>query len=371
MAEIQPIRQKWKGTMTDRDRFNAQMHYRPIDRTFHMEFGYWDENFTEWEMFRKNGIRSNGEADVFFQFDRLCVIGGSWWMEPPFPYQVVEETADTRIIMNGDGLLAEVPRDAHDTIPHFLKATVCTPDDWKRVKAERFRPEGRVIDVEALKKAHPADRDYPLGVDVGSMIGKIRDMLTFEGLCYAMYDYPAMVEDMVETCCVLVEHFLDQVLPWIDFDYASGWEDICFKNGPLVIPDVFRELAGPHYRRISQLAADHGIDIISLDCDGKIDTLVPVWVENGVNTMFPIEVGTWDASIAPWREKYGRTVRGVGGMNKTVFAQDYAAVDREIERLKPLMALGGYIPCPDHRIPPDAIFENVQYYCDKLQSLRL
>ena len=40
MAEIQPIRQKWKGTMTDRDRFNAQMHYRPIDRTFHMAVSY-------------------------------------------------------------------------------------------------------------------------------------------------------------------------------------------------------------------------------------------------------------------------------------------------------------------------------------------
>ena len=35
------------------------------------------------------------------------------------------------------------------------------------------------------------------------------------------------------------------------------------------------------------------------------------------------------------------------------------------------MALGGYIPCPDHRIPPDAKFENVQYYCDKMQNLRL
>ena len=58
-------------------------------------------------------------------------------------------------------------------------------------------------------------------------------------------------------------------------------------------------------------------------------------------------------------------------MNKNVFALDYAAVDREIERLKPLMALGGYIPCPDHRIPPDAKFENVQYYCDKMQNLRL
>lgn len=58
-------------------------------------------------------------------------------------------------------------------------------------------------------------------------------------------------------------------------------------------------------------------------------------------------------------------------MNKNVFALDYAAVDREIERLKPLMALGGYIPLPDHRIPPDAKFENVQYYCDKMQNLKL
>ena len=112
-------------------------------------------------------------------------------------------------------------------------------------------------------------------------------------------------------------------------------------------------------------------DIVSVDCDGCIDALLPIWLENGVNTMFPIEVGTWNASIAPWREKYGKDLRGVGGMNKTVFARDYQAVDQEVERLRPLMELGGYIPCPDHRIAPDAKFENVQYYCEKMKSLTL
>ena len=87
----------------------------------------------------------------------------------------------------------------------------------------------------ALKREHPDDRDYPLGVWTGSMIGKIRDMLTFEGLAYAIYDYPAMVEDMVETACQLVENSLDQILPHFQFDYASGWEDICYKAGPIVI----------------------------------------------------------------------------------------------------------------------------------------
>lgn len=83
--------------------------------------------------------------------------------------------------------------------------------------------------------------------------------------------------------------------------------------------------------------------------------------------MFPIEVGVWDASIAPWRKQYGPALRGVGGMNKNVFAEDYAAVDREIDRLMLLVGLGGYIPCPDHRLPPTAIWENVQYYCDRLR----
>jgi hypothetical protein len=155
----------------------------------------------------------------------------------------------------------------------------------------------------------------------------------------------------------------------VQFDYAHFWEDICFKNGPLVSPGVFEELVGPWYKRITDLVRSYGVDIISLDCDGQIDLLLPIWLKNGVNTMFPIEVGTWGASIAPWRARYGRELRGVGGMNKLVFAQDREAVDREVARLKELVALGGYLPCPDHRIAPDAKFELVQYYCEKMREM--
>lgn len=153
------------------------------------------------------------------------------------------------------------------------------------------------------------------------------------------------------------------------FDYAHYWEDICFKNGPLVIPGVFDEYVGPHYKKTTELLKQYGVTIVSVDCDGLIDSLIPTWLENGVNTMFPIEVGTWNASIEPWRAKYGKQIRGVGGMNKTIFARDYKAIDAEIERLKPLIELGGYIPCPDHRIAPDAIFENVQYYCEQIRRI--
>ena len=60
-----PYRQKWKGTMTDRERFNNQMHYRPVDRCFNMEFGYWKENYGVWHMFRDNGITCERQANEF------------------------------------------------------------------------------------------------------------------------------------------------------------------------------------------------------------------------------------------------------------------------------------------------------------------
>jgi len=188
---ITPFLPKWRGSLTDRARFQRQMHRQPVDRCFNMEFGYWDDNFKLWPMFRDHGITNNNDADIFLNFDRTAVVG-SHWMHPTFPYEEISRTATTRVLRNGDGLIAEVPMDGHDTIPHFLDSSVKTPDDWKRVKEERFdrRHPDRKADIAAILRDHPANRDYPLGVWCGSMIGKVRDMLTVEGLAYAVFDYP-------------------------------------------------------------------------------------------------------------------------------------------------------------------------------------
>ena len=87
-------------------------------------------------------------------------------MDPPFETRVVRETGTTRIIVNPDGLTAEVPTIGNGTIPHFISATIVTPDDWKKCKAERFRidDEARYPDPAGILASHPNDRDYPLGV---------------------------------------------------------------------------------------------------------------------------------------------------------------------------------------------------------------
>lgn len=365
MSDIPTLRPKWRSTMTDRERFNAQMHYQPVDRCFNMEFGYWGENYEQWDLFTENGITNESEANEAFGFDRMGGIGGVIWMNPPFESKQVDETETTYIIMNGDGLTAEISKDGHSTIPHFMTATIQTPEDWQRAKEERFRrddPE-RQVDIEALKAAHPADRDYPLAVNCGSMIGRIRDMLTFQGLAFATYDYPEMVEDMVETACVLVEDFLDQVLPHFDFDLATGWEDICFKNGPIISVPFFNSVIVPRYARIGKKLREAGIDLWWTDCDGDVRPLIPGFLEAGLNVMFPFEV---NGSGHPGEtlDKYGPELRIVGGFDKIEMIKGKEAIKAYMESLAPWVEKGGFIPHCDHRCPPDVTPENYLYYLD-------
>ncbi len=370
-TEIKSLRPKWKGTMTDRERFNRQMHFKSVDRCFNAEFGYWDENFTEWPMFRDNGIVNNDQADIALNFDVMKTVGPSHWLHPVFETKTISETAQTRIIQNGEGLLAEVPADRHDTIPHFISSPIKDPDDWKRYKEEHLRRDdpARKLDAEWIAANIPArEREVPVGVWCGSLIGKVRDILTVEGLAYHIYDYPEMVEDMVETSCVLTEDFLDQVLPLGDFDFAAGWEDICYNRGPLVGLDFFENVIVPRYQRISKKLNQHGIDIYYTDCDGDIRPIIPLLLKGGINTMFPLEVNG-SGNPTEILAKYEGQLRIMGGVDKMVMAQGPGPIRAYLEMLKPWVEKGGFIPHCDHRCPPNVSQQDYLYYLDIKEKL--
>ncbi|MDR0472580.1 MAG: hypothetical protein LBH43_02750 [Treponema sp.] len=370
---ITPIRQKWKSAMTDRERFNAQMHYKSADRCFNMEFGYWEENFSQWDIFVQNGIKNNEEADVFFSFDKFITIGGNIFMHPPMEEKEIEVRDNKRIIMNSEGLLAEVPLEGGgSSIPHFIKSSIETPEDWKRIKEERFNinhPD-RKINIAGIKNWLGDDntRDFPLGINCGSMIGKIRDILTFEGLAYAIYDYPEMVEDMVETCCLLAEDSLDQLLPHFSFDFASGWEDICFNNGPIVSVDFFRDVVMPRYKRIGKKLKARGIDIWFTDCDGDVRPILPYFLESGINCLFPYEVNSC-AHPGELLDQYQGRLRIMGGVDKMALGRGKEEIKAYLISLEKYVQRGGYIPFCDHRCPPNVKPDDYLYYLDLKEKM--
>ena len=370
--------------MNFRENTMAILHYQPYEQMPIVSFGYWAETVIKWaeeghitmeeaQDYITNGDNSEGDRSIMkklgFDFNWNSCFGANVLLSPAFEVEVLESFPDgSRIIRDSQGLIVK-DKPGTVTIPSEIGTSLVDREAWETLYLPKLQMSMDRINFEALEKVKELNRDIPMGLHLGSLAGHMRNMLGVEEMSYMYVDDEELYVEIADTLCGLCYECTKAILETgVKFDYAHYWEDICFKNGPLVSPSVFEEVMGPWYRKIDDLVNSYGIDIISLDCDGCIDKLVPIWLENGVNTMFPIEVGTWNASIAPWREQYGKELRGVGGMNKTVFAKDKAAVDAEIERLKALIDLGGYIPCPDHRIAPDAEFELVKYYCEKLRE---
>jgi len=382
--------------MTDRERLMAVLRYEDYDRLPVVHFGFLAETLRKWVVeghLTEEEARGYGDgnqvdlavsAKLGFDFCYHTLLSPNSGLMPGFESKVIEEFPDgTKHILNGQGVvMLHVPGagSIQPDVDHLLKDRGAweelylpklqfSPERITR-SAVRVGDQVRRWDAGALDFLRSGERDYAIGLHCGSLYGTIRNWLTLEGACYLQVDDEALFGEIIDVNAELQYQCTKAALEsGAVFDFAHFWEDICFKNGPLISPSVFAEKVGPHYRRITELVNSYGIDIVSLDCDGWIDALIPTWIENGVNTMFPIEVGTWDAEIAPWREKYGRELRGVGGMNKRVFSRDVAAVDAEIERLRASIELGGFVPCPDHRIASDAEWDNVRYYCDRMHEL--
>jgi len=372
--------------MTTRERCLNILHYKDADRLPAVHFGYWNELLIEWaeqgkipmELARKWGDGNAADREL----DRLIGWECNWYttvsarsnLFPAFEKKVLEVLPDgSQRIQTGYGVIERV-KPGINSIPseddYLLKDREAFETLFK--PKMQFTPER--INQEFLKTFNETrDPDRPIGLHLGSIMGKIRDIVTVAGMSYLMYDEDEdLFADIVDTFAEMQYQCVKAMLEsGAKFDFAHYWEDICFKNGPLLSPSKFDELCAKHYKKRNDLVHSYGIDIISLDCDGVVEQLIPTWLENGVNTLFPIEVGVWGDQFEPARQKYGKELRGVGAMDKTAFRKDRAAVDAELERMKRLAAMGGFIPCPDHRLMPGSKFELVQYYAEKIKEIRL
>lgn len=371
--------------MNNRERVKAILHYENYDCMPIVHFGFWQETMEKWcseghlpkSLVGKNVYDNEVESLIAeklgfdFGWGGGCGFSVNSSLFPAFESKIVETTEDGyKKVLNHEGVVV-LQKDGAESIPTEVDHLLKDRNSWEEYYLPKLKYVEKRLSTELVEEIKNKEDDgNPFGLFCGSLFGGIRNWLGVVGVSYLYMDDEELYKEIIDTVGELTFKTTKAALATgLKFDYAHFWEDICYKNGPLVIPDVFDKLVGPHYKKISKLLNDNGVDIISLDCDGLIDYLIPTWIKNGVNTMFPIEVGTWHASIEPWREQYGKGIRGVGGMDKKVFAHDYKAIDAEIERLKKLIDLGGYIPCPDHRIPPDAKWENVQYCCDKMKKV--
>ncbi|MEN6519939.1 MAG: uroporphyrinogen decarboxylase family protein [Armatimonadota bacterium] len=351
--------------MNQRERWLATMHFQPVDHVPDEEFGYWSETFPLWHaQGLPEYINDNWKADIYFGFETRLDVPVNLGIIPGFEYKVLEEDDRHKTILDYDGVTKVVGKSGHSSIPKFLKFPIESRADWDEFKKRLdLSTSSRFLQDNEWQvwKSKAQASDKPVGIPIGSLFGWIRDWMGFENICYMIMDDPGLIQDIMEHLTNFILTQIERSVTEMKLDYAAMWEDMCYNHGPILQPKHFEEWMVPRLKRITSFLKDHGCDVVYVDCDGNINELVSMWLDAGVNCMFPLEMrGGTDA--VKLREKYGHRVLLAGGVDKTALIAGKDEIKKEIARLKPVVDDGGFIPHVDHRCPPDVTFENYLYY---------
>jgi hypothetical protein len=355
--------------MTPRERFNAWMHFQPVDRPPLWEWGPWQETVKRW---KQEGMSDAGPTQ-FADCDPRAGCGVSFHMEPWFDVQVIEEDDEYVLYRNHEGILMRERKPAELSMPQFIEYPVKNRADFEALIAERYDPND--------PRRYPANWDelvagwktagVPLmlsGDRVLSFFGHVRGLMGPEAAMMMMHDDPTLIHDMMEFLADFFIEIARKALAEAPVDHVVMWEDMCYKTASLISPRMFREFMVPRYKRVTDFIRSQGVDIIMVDSDGDVSELIPLWLEGGVNCIYPMEVQS-GMDVVALRKQYGHELLMHGGIDKRILTRDHAAIDRELEYKLPAMGDGGYVPSFDHSLPPDCTWDNFCYYWDRKKQL--
>mgnify|MGYP002622875774 FL=1 len=346
------------------------MAYDAVDHTPFWYWGGWPQTIERWKSEGFDPQRNNPE-DLC---DKRLAFGDWFFPNPPFKRQVVEENDSHVVYINHEGILMKERRDQpFSSMPQFLRFPVETREDFRAFWHQRMQPDLAARLGPDWRDKLLTWRAVPQPLIVisdrwGGFFGPLRNLVGVEALCTLFYDDPAFVEEMMDANADFIIAMMSQILDVIDIDAFGFWEDMAYNHAPLISPAMARKYMLPRYRRVVDMLRSRGVPYIGLDSDGQIDPLIPVWLEAGLNFLYPFEVQA-GMDVLAVRRKYGRELRIWGGVDKRALARGPDAIDAELARVQPLIAEGGYIPHTDHSCPPDISFANYRYYLRRLGEI--
>jgi uroporphyrinogen decarboxylase len=292
-------------------------------------------------------------------------------MIPEFKEEVLSRGERTQVVRDWKGNICEISnefsveylRNAIDFVTRrWVKCPVETRADWEDMQ-RRYDPDDPArypADAQA-RGLWLKDRTWPIVISVNGPFWQLREWLGFENLCLLFKDDPAFVKEMVAFWDQFVCRVLENMLRYFTPDEVHLSEDMAYKRFSMISPAMAREFLLPSYQHWGEIIRAAGVPIYGMDSDGYIGQLIPVWLDAGINMCDPIEVAAGNDVVA-FREAFGHKMAFRGGVDKRVMARGGAEIEREIERLKPVILEGGYIPSCDHGVPSDVSWDCFVHY---------
>jgi len=357
--------------------FYAMKKNAPI---YHQEFGYYVMD--RWK--REGHIKEGDDLNVIFNYDPpgKSHVHGLGWCEanfiPGYTEEVLKDLGEHELVRDNAGrsvLYFKGRRNGF--MPEYVEHPVKDFYTWEKDVKWRLDPSTakRYENIEKNMKDEikKAERGQIIcqGVIGGYMY--LRSLIGPEDLLYMFYDNPKLVHSCMEAWFLLADAVIAKHQEYITFDELYFGEDICYKSGPLISPDMMREFLFPYYQQLINNMKKRQLDksrhlYFQIDTDGDARPVIPLYQELGMDYMSPFEVAS-DCDVVEIRKQYPELLMR-GGIDKRVLAQGKEAIDRMVERIIPFMReQGGYIPTCDHGVPEEVSFDDYIHYRKRMIEL--
>jgi uroporphyrinogen decarboxylase len=292
-------------------------------------------------------------------------------MNPMFEEKIVEERPDSIVVQDWKGNVCEIGkeftpeylRNATDFVTRrWIKCPVESRADWEDMKRryDAAEPSRLPADAETLGR-QLAGREHILQIHFSGPFWQLREWVGFENLCMLFYDDPGLVRDMIAFWEDHVARLLQRTFRFVIPDVVHLSEDMAYKSFSMISPAMVREFLLPTWKRWGEIVRGAGVPVYAMDSDGYIGELIPLWIEAGINVCDPIEVAAGN-DLPAFRRQFGRDMAYSGGVDKRAMAKGGAAIAAEIERLRPVIDDGGYVPGCDHGVPADVSWPSYVEY---------
>ncbi len=146
-----------------------------------------------------------------------------------------------------------------------------------------------------------------------------------------------------------------------EIDLIFTGDDFGTQNGPMLRPQLWRELLKPNFAKFIAISHEAGIPVAHHTC-GSIYDFLPDFVDAKLDILNPLQPLTAKMDFPKIKQEFGAKLAFHGGVSLQgpLRFGTPAEVEREVkERIEVLGYGGGYIICTAHNIQADTRTENI------------
>ncbi len=351
--------------MTANEKFKQVVSFkRPDEPLRWYAYTMWPQLLEEWA--------SQGHDIMSLKLERPNMIPGNPGASgipynPPFIDTILEDNGDDTVIACDTKGIVQKRSRSNGLISQYISHPVCDRDSFLRIKERMdYTTHDKGFDYSRISKEFLYNPETNC-LFICGVFGFLRNLFGEEALSYAFYDMPELIHEICAHWLTYYKGICKPLVSDMRVDYVMFFEDIAYKNGCLISPAMFKEFLTPYFKDIMQFFKAFNINHFMVDTDGRVDEVLPLYIECGFNMMDPFE-RTEGNDILRLADLYPELILW-GGIDKRVLNGSQEDIRHEVETIvPPLLKRGGYIPGIDHLMLPPVSFTNFKYFAELIDK---